>query len=244
MSQSKIFLTHIQLNLNKLIPVLSYEILKQYEENKPFILKNLSANELTNKTWDEYLNSGQVILPKWTAKEDFKEELAELYKHYNKPTLLFLGSLSDISLPAQEGLLKFIEETPPNLHPILFSHDVFSILPTIKSRCQIFNLNVETCMKFLDTDLIDKYKEKYPDVGQFTKNFLSGKSTDLTSLIKTDKNREEVQFFLWQVLQNLEAFYKQQPSKNVASKIQLVLKSMKLNSQNLQKRFALGVLEG
>lgn len=243
MSQSKIFLTHIQLDLDRLIPFLSCKILESLNKNQPFELKNLPQDNLNESiTWQKYLNSGQIILPQWVAKKEFKEDLAELYKHYSQPTLLFLGSLNEISIPAQEGLLKFIEETPPNLHPILFSSNIFSIIPTIKSRCQILNLDVKICMKFLDASLLEKCKEKYPDVAQFTKNFLSGKSTDLTSLIKTDKNREEVQFWLWQVLQNLEAFYNQQPSKNVASKIQLVLQAMKLNSQSLQKRFVLEVL--
>jgi DNA polymerase III delta prime subunit len=243
MNQSSIFLTQTYLDLTSLIPSLAVNILQQIDNNSQFKLpKTLEKIDAESKIWQTYLSSERVIIPNWIAKEDFREDLAGLYKHYPAPTLLFLGDLGNISLPAQEGLLKLIEETPPNLHPILFSPDIFTILPTIKSRCQIYNLSLETCFSFLDSSLIEVCKKKYPDVGEFTRNFLNNKVGDLTVLAKAERN--EISFWLWQVLQNLESIYSQKPSKNLALKISKVLQAQKLNSENLQKKFALGVLEG
>jgi len=243
MNQSAIFLTQTYLDLPNLIPSLAVSILENLDKNNKFnIPKNLEKIDIESKIWQIYLSSERVILPNWMAKEDFREDLAGLYKHYSVPTLLFLGDLGNISLPAQEGLLKLIEETPQNLHPILFSPDIFTILPTIKSRCQIYILSLETCFSFLDSSLMEVCKKKYPEVGEFTRNYLNNKVGDLSVLAKGERN--EISFWLWQVLQNLESIYSQKPSQNLALKISKVLQAQKLNSENLQKKFALGVLEG
>lgn len=240
MNQSSIFLTHTFLDLDKLIPHLACSILEQVDSGKNFKLPTIFDQMHSSAKWEMYINSERVILPNWLSKDDFREELSGLYKHYTTPTLLFLGDLGSMSVPAQESLLKLIEETPHNLHPILFSPDIFNILPTIKSRCQIYNLSMEICTKFLDSNLMEICKKKYPDVSLFAINFVNGRFTDLTVLNKAERN--EITFWLWLVLQNLEAIYSEQSSKNVAEKIKEVLESMRLNSNNLQKKFALGGL--
>lgn len=248
MNQSSIFLIHTYLDLESLIPQLSKQILDQIEAGQNFqVQKNILPEDFSSQSiwWDKYLIQEKVIIPNWLFKEDIEKKLIDnemlnFYKLYSKPTLIFLGDLSKLSLPVQESWLKFIEEPPKNLYPILFSPDIFTILPTIKSRCQIFNLDKATCLNFLDKKLLATCKKKYPNVGEFTVNFIRNIDTDLSTLIKAE--REEINFWLWQVLQNLEAIYTEKPSFNVAQKIQKALLATRLNHDNLQKKIALGAL--
>lgn len=61
-----------------------------------------------------------------------------------KTRLVVLCNLETASIPAQNALLKTLEEPPEYLNVILVTNSLNKILPTIQSRCQVVQLEAET----------------------------------------------------------------------------------------------------
>jgi hypothetical protein len=60
------------------------------------------------------------------------------YKSENR--LFLVNRVDTASLPAQNALLKTVEEPPTGVHLILTALDLDAVLPTIQSRCQVVRL--------------------------------------------------------------------------------------------------------
>lgn len=58
----------------------------------------------------------------------------------NTLKVYFIKSAEKMNLSASNKLLKFLEEPNDNIIGILFTFDINMILPTIRSRCEIFNI--------------------------------------------------------------------------------------------------------
>lgn len=71
--------------------------------------------------------------------EDAKEVIAEAYKSEENRKTLILGAKS-FTVPAQNALLKILEEPPRNISFILLAPNKSTFLPTVRSR---LNLSVE-----------------------------------------------------------------------------------------------------
>lgn len=56
---------------------------------------------------------------------------------YAKPTLIYLSNIELASLPAQNALLKMIEEPQKNICFVLHTTNKEKVIETIKSRCKI-----------------------------------------------------------------------------------------------------------
>lgn len=65
--------------------------------------------------------------------EDAKEVIAEAYKAEDKLKTLILGAKS-FTIPAQNALLKILEEPPRNIAFILLAPNKSTFLPTVRSR--------------------------------------------------------------------------------------------------------------
>lgn len=65
--------------------------------------------------------------------EDAKEVIAEAYKAEDKLKILILGAKS-FTIPAQNALLKILEEPPRNIAFILLAPNKSTFLPTVRSR--------------------------------------------------------------------------------------------------------------
>lgn len=61
-------------------------------------------------------------------------------QNQSQPLALVLLHVDDCLAPAQNALLKTLEEPPPNVCLILTAEQRGNVLPTIASRCQIVNL--------------------------------------------------------------------------------------------------------
>ncbi|MGZ5208421.1 MAG: DNA polymerase III subunit delta' [Sulfuricurvum sp.] len=75
--------------------------------------------------------------------EDAKEVIAEAYKSEEKPKTLILGAKS-FTIPAQNALLKILEEPPRNIVFVLMAPNKSTFLPTVRSR---LSLSVESIQK-------------------------------------------------------------------------------------------------
>lgn len=68
--------------------------------------------------------------------EDAKEVIAEAYKSEEKTKTLILGAKS-FTVPAQNALLKILEEPPRNIVFILIAPNKSTFLPTVRSRLSL-----------------------------------------------------------------------------------------------------------
>jgi hypothetical protein len=236
MFQTNILLTQTYLDKTLLSKNIAYNFFQNKNLN---FQENDISEELLNETWQHKLGSRQIMEMSFKDKEDFTKNLMSLYENYSEPTLLFMGDLSEYSLPLQEGMLRILEEPPKNLYIILFSHNKNNILPTIVSRSNFVLVPKNFVLKNLDKNLLEKVKSKLPDIKETVKT----KPQELTIPDTKKTEREELDFWFWQLNFYLEEAYKQNPSEGLAK---LILKSktaQKLNQENLQKKFSLGYLK-
>lgn len=75
--------------------------------------------------------------------EDAKEVIAEAYKSEENTKTLILGAKS-FTIPAQNALLKILEEPPRNIVFVLMAPNKSTFLPTVRSRLRI---SVESVQK-------------------------------------------------------------------------------------------------
>lgn len=79
----------------------------------------------------------------------FSQELQ--YPPHQLPTKLFvIWRLDEASIPAQNALLKNVEEPPTYAHVVITSTQPARILPTIHSRTQAFTVEIDTQIKNQD----------------------------------------------------------------------------------------------
>lgn len=68
--------------------------------------------------------------------EDAKEVISEAYKSESQMKTLILGAKS-FTIPAQNALLKILEEPPPNIVFLLLAPNKSTFLPTVRSRLSL-----------------------------------------------------------------------------------------------------------
>ncbi|MDD5212794.1 MAG: DNA polymerase III subunit delta', partial [Sulfuricurvum sp.] len=68
--------------------------------------------------------------------EDAKEVISEAYKSESQTKTLILGAKS-FTVPAQNALLKILEEPPLNIAFILLTPNKSTFLPTVRSRLSL-----------------------------------------------------------------------------------------------------------
>ena len=93
-----------------------------------------------------------------------------------------LMNVDNSTTEAMNSLLKFIEEPPKETYAILTTKNISKVIPTIRSRCQVFQLSSD--VKFFENE-IDKFNldsqqqkvvmESYFNLVDFSQDFASGK---------------------------------------------------------------------
>ena len=98
----------------------------------------------------------------------------------NTLKVYFIKSAEKMNLSASNKLLKFLEEPNENIIGILFTSDINIILPTIRSRCEIFNTK--------KTNMDD------PEIQEITDNLkklINNNRYDIMLYIRSYKNLEK-----------------------------------------------------
>jgi hypothetical protein len=246
MLQTNLYLTQTYLNLDNIQKLICHNYFELKSLEITTSVSTIDQDGL-DQSFHKYRSSQQVILfsPTNTETESQKETFrkfltSDVYTRYAKPILLFLGDLTDYSDTLQEGMLKLLEEPPENLVIILFAQSLSILKPTIISRCRIHNLEISTILGNLNPKLLEKVK-KLPEPKQVVENLLRNQKTTIEK--PSDFERDEIDFWLWQVQTNLSYMYASSPSDIISESIEKVLIARKLNYQNLQKKFAIGWLE-
>lgn len=99
---------------------------------------------ITQRFEDKSLEIQQALLPLRCVRfiredfkiEDAKEVISEAYKSESQIKTLILGAKS-FTIPAQNALLKILEEPPPNIAFILLAPNKSTFLPTVRSRLSL-----------------------------------------------------------------------------------------------------------
>lgn len=99
--------------------------------------------------------------------EDAKEVIAEAYKSEEKTKTLILGAKS-FTIPAQNALLKILEEPPRNIVFILLAPNKSTFLPTVRSRMSLQvehnkyeHLQIELKLRHLDLASLFKWVKEH-----------------------------------------------------------------------------------
>ena len=245
MLQTHLYLTQTYLQVENIQKLITDAFL----QNNTFLL---SSNKvlITEEMWQRYQNLGQIII--WSSsktetesqKEQFRRFIqTEVYMRYKQPTILFLGDLTEYSDTLQEGMLKLLEEPPDNLFIVLLAQSLSILKPTVISRSQIHTLPLPLILANLDQLLLEKIK-KLPSPKDVVNNLLTNQKIEVEKV--SDYERNELDFWLWQVQINLSFVYQQSSDSNTSQKVaevlSKVLQARKLNTDNLQKKFSLGWL--
>ena len=232
-----IFLTQTKLDLDTIKLNLAQSF---FETNRVELSEKVSMAE--SQSWEHYRSGGQIL--DWdgattdteSKKENFRRFIQnEVYINYTQPTLLFLGELGTYSDTLQEGMLKLLEEPPKNLQIVIFAMNKSKIKGTILSRCNMVNIPTKIVFENLNQKLVEKVK-KLPEPRIVVENLLKNNSIEIEKI--SDWERSELDFWLWQIQTNLEILFKSQPQRQIANKIISVLTARNLNTENVQKKFA------
>ena len=130
-------------------------------------LKNLSKQNCGNCHQCEVIDSGnfpeiEIIAPDgmWIKKE----QLQNLQREFNTKALIgnkrvyIIKNADRLNKSAANSILKFLEEPDNNIVAILMTDNIYSVLSTIRSRCQILRLKSVNILKENKTEL-EKLKE-------------------------------------------------------------------------------------
>jgi DNA polymerase-3 subunit delta' len=87
---------------------------------------------------------------------DAKQSLS-LFPYHGKYKIMIVDDAHKLNIPAQNALLKILEEPNPTTIIILVTPEIDSILPTVQSRCQSINFGLvsdEEMLEFFPKDLV------------------------------------------------------------------------------------------
>lgn len=148
----------------------------------------------------------------------------------NKQKIVFIPQADQLTLPAQNALLKTLEEPPAHSLIILISAHQNQLLPTIISRCEIHRPNIP--VKF-DPEFIALQKNIYTtiihqSIGQKI-NFISQHSGSKSSALKFCTL--QLKFFRHQLLSKKQLSF--------VSQIKALMKAIAYLNQNLNPKLVL-----
>lgn len=108
------------------------------------------------------LSDFSVIEPDGSfIKKDQILDIKEKFKttsFQNNPRIYLIKCADRLNKQASNSLLKFLEEPDGNIIAILETDNRYKVLPTIRSRCQVYTLlNNEKTFEFTDFDLLTKF---------------------------------------------------------------------------------------
>ncbi|MGB9911048.1 MAG: hypothetical protein ACPLKP_00340 [Microgenomates group bacterium] len=154
-----------------------------------------------------------------------------LKPYFGKGKVVIIQNGEKLTLPAQNALLKTLEEPPSNTLIIITTQMPELILPTILSRCQIIRISQEKEIIFSENLFPQIINIRKMRVGERLK---MGESYA--------QKKENAELFLTQLLFYFKNLLLTNPSLILARNINLTLKTIKLIKQNVNPLLATGNL--
>jgi len=146
----------------------------------------------------------------------------------SKQAIFILCKMDQASIPAQNALLKSLEEPPAHVQFVLTSTQPQRILPTISSRCQLIELQFETH----STDDTEASEIDLKTLTNMT-------YTDLIELANQYKEKPEAVGFLNRLLQHLHRENTLQPTNQKTKLLQAVIVGLDYLEKNVNTRLVL-----
>lgn len=103
-------------------------------------------------------------LSKFIKIDQIREAISglSLGTYRGRKKVLLIGPIEMMQAPASNSLLKSLEEPPENTIMILISNQLDQVLPTIRSRCRLFNLHKPSIDESIQWLEMQKISSKYP----------------------------------------------------------------------------------
>jgi DNA polymerase III subunit delta' len=151
--------------------------------------------------------------------KEIRELISQTSYAHDEPQYYCLLNADKTTLPAQNALLKLLEEPPKNVNLILAVSELDKLLPTVQSRCVVRNLNLDAQdSKINEIDFI------------FPKNY-----SDIIALAEKYKDRGEAIKFI----KDLINFYSQNNKDTTGFIRQNLLSTLKLLESNINTKLTL-----
>ncbi len=136
-----LFQTHGAFNSTDLVISFAKSLICPYNYTNNDNCNNCNiCNRIDNQNFPEL----KIIEPDgWWIK---KEQLIELQKNFNKKALegnkkiYIIKQVERLNSAAANSVLKFLEEPPIDIIALLITEDIYKVIPTIVSRCQVITL--------------------------------------------------------------------------------------------------------
>lgn len=206
------------------------------------ILNSINTDPIIDefKDFAKLQSENRIIIIDPQSKEDYRVFLSHQRYSFSSPSIMFCGNLSSYSQQLQEGMLRLLEEPPEHLQIILFSRDESTVIPTIRSRCQSMYLPTKRVFALLDNQYIQSVSKKLPPPSEIVKQLIQNTAlATLQTLDYATLEREDIEFWFWQIATNLEFLYKKTPKTDIAKLISRVYSARILNQSNAQKKLVI-----
>ena len=118
-----------------------------------------------------------------------KEQLTELQEEFNKKSIVgnkkvyIINKAEKLNINSANTILKFLEEPQEGIIAILITNNIYQLLDTIISRCQIISLNGQVDLE---------NKNTFNKVGQL----LTDNNEDYNNFINDENNKEKLEVLL------------------------------------------------
>lgn len=120
-----------------------------------------------------------------------KEQLDSLQKEFSVKSvegnkkIYIINQAEKLNVQASNSILKFLEEPEENIIAILITNNIYQMLSTIVSRCQVLSLESETSNLSLNLNIpSDKIKENLDVINDFVQYL---ETNELDTLLMTKK---------------------------------------------------------
>lgn len=219
-----------------------------------FLLVNINEDDMiqkintvlfeTNTVFDKDINNNPYIKILYSDSLIDKSKITELKESFltttfdNNKKLYFIKQVDKLNVSASNKLLKFLEEPENNILGFLFTNNINAVLPTIKSRCEIFYLNdIKTDISEEISNEADEFLVRLNNK-EIHENFIYIKKI-------LEYNREDILVILNLMFENLNEDLKNNTSKNfqkLAKNIKLLDNIIELLEHNMNIELTLNKL--
>ncbi|MBP9753323.1 MAG: AAA family ATPase [Proteobacteria bacterium] len=182
---------------------LSKEILYSNSRQNHGLSNTIVSKQMDEGYYPNFLYITPPLLEDGTKSREINAETAKLVKKFLQKKSAILGwrvvlidSLDQMNRFAANSLLKILEEPPQKTLILMICHQLGSILPTIRSRSQIFHLKG-------NPDLLEQEKDFVDLTLDFLKSYMEGKNSVSESFFKTVIEKDKSLISLRYILLNL-----------------------------------------
>lgn len=194
------------------------------------LLEGKGTINLTNNPDFHFINQEDAPLQIADVRQMTQDMSLQPYQSSISTFIIY--KIDEASLPAQNALLKSLEEPPSHVQIILTTSNIDNVLPTIQSRCGIKKISTQT-------ERSEEQKQNSIDISDLIKNLPTTSNVAIFAISEKYKDRAEALVFLSQLLELLHQKNQQQPQRQYVQALNAILQTQSLVKKNVNVRLAL-----